>query len=356
MWETTAAWIEARAKEERHGRPALTEELSRRTDAVPASVAAVARSWRPFERQTDDVVCAELTLGSLPPRVALGGRAMLPIASCWGQRADGGPLLALCGAWRHQLAAEESRKHGFLEPRWSTRVLLIGPGILDVADPSATRPADRFVRMSCAVVDDAGHSADFHSLFESLRPGMTSEARIEDRVRAISRLIQRHAELARTADVRAESCATTVERVRRFVTARVTEAFELDDLAALTRVSKFHLLRLFEREMGMTPRTFQAQMRLACALAMIAVGVPVSRTTFDTGFADQSHLTRRFKETLGLTPGALQRLLFNTSSGTMPSISSERAATTADTARSREGGRAAADGTSTHQSREDRVA
>jgi AraC-like DNA-binding protein len=73
-------------------------------------------------------------------------------------------------------------------------------------------------------------------------------------------------------------------------------------------VSKYHLLRTFEREHGMTPHTYQVQLRLALAVALLAAGAPVSRAAYDAGFTDQSHLTRRFKEYVGLTPGAFARL------------------------------------------------
>jgi AraC-like DNA-binding protein len=51
------------------------------------------------------------------------------------------------------------------------------------------------------------------------------------------------------------------------------------------------------------------QLRLARAWRLITEGCPLSRTTYDAGFADQSHLTRRFAAAFGLTPARYARQL-----------------------------------------------
>jgi AraC-like DNA-binding protein len=51
------------------------------------------------------------------------------------------------------------------------------------------------------------------------------------------------------------------------------------------------------------------QLRLARAWHLIVEGRPLSRTTYDAGFADQSHLTRRFAALFGVTPARFAKEL-----------------------------------------------
>jgi AraC-like DNA-binding protein len=74
-------------------------------------------------------------------------------------------------------------------------------------------------------------------------------------------------------------------------------------------LSKFYLLRAFRRAHGITPHAYQMQLRLAHAWRFIVEGRPLSRATYDAGFADQSHLTRRFSAMFGLTPARYARQL-----------------------------------------------
>ena len=75
---------------------------------------------------------------------------------------------------------------------------------------------------------------------------------------------------------------------------------ELQQVAAL---SPFHLARLFQQEVGMSPHAYLIQVRIAHAKRLLLRGLPVSRVASETGFFDLSHLTRHFKRLVGVAPG-----------------------------------------------------
>jgi AraC-like DNA-binding protein len=58
---------------------------------------------------------------------------------------------------------------------------------------------------------------------------------------------------------------------------------------------------------GLPPKSYHLQLRLARARQLLSEGRPATWTAYQCGFADQSHLSRRFKEFYDLTPGAFQR-------------------------------------------------
>jgi AraC-like DNA-binding protein len=89
----------------------------------------------------------------------------------------------------------------------------------------------------------------------------------------------------------------------------VAESVSLDELASVAGLSKFYLLRAFSRAHGFTPHAYQMHLRVARAWRLIVDGYPLTRATYDAGFADQSHLTRQFAATFGVTPARYARQL-----------------------------------------------
>jgi AraC-like DNA-binding protein len=78
----------------------------------------------------------------------------------------------------------------------------------------------------------------------------------------------------------------------------------LDELASLTGLSRFHLLRVFRDATGLPPHTYLNHMRLRRAKRMLFDGHGIAETAAATGFSDQSHLNRHFKTMWGVSPGA----------------------------------------------------
>lgn len=82
------------------------------------------------------------------------------------------------------------------------------------------------------------------------------------------------------------------------------EPVSLDDLARLTGLGRFQVVRGFVRATGLPPHAYLMQRRLQRARRLLLAGLPVAEVALACGFADQSHLTRLFKRGFGLPPGA----------------------------------------------------
>ena len=80
------------------------------------------------------------------------------------------------------------------------------------------------------------------------------------------------------------------------------QAVTLAELAALSGVSRFQLLRGFARTVGVTPHAYLLQQRVRLARRLLAAGRRPAEAATEAGFADQSHLTRAFRRQLGVTP------------------------------------------------------
>ena len=99
-----------------------------------------------------------------------------------------------------------------------------------------------------------------------------------------------------------------MELVREYLASRYTQSISVEELAAISGLSRFHLMRAFTREYGMPPHAYTNQLRLTEARRLIAAGHSLSEAAASAGFYDQSHLTRMFKRAYGVTPGVYAAL------------------------------------------------
>ena len=100
-----------------------------------------------------------------------------------------------------------------------------------------------------------------------------------------------------------------VNRVRRLIEDRCGENLSLADLSREAGLSPFHLIRVFQRHIGLTPHNYMTQQRIRRARALLAAGNPVADTALAVGFFDQSHLTHHFRRITGVTPGRYRKIL-----------------------------------------------
>lgn len=72
-------------------------------------------------------------------------------------------------------------------------------------------------------------------------------------------------------------------------------------------MSKYHFLRLFRQQFGMTPHQYVLNCSVNAARSALDQGSPLTEIALRFGFADLSHFNRRFKRIYGMTPFQYQR-------------------------------------------------
>lgn len=103
------------------------------------------------------------------------------------------------------------------------------------------------------------------------------------------------------------SCPKAVDRAIEFLQARACEDISLEDASRASGVGLFHLIRLFQKHLGLTPYSYLTQVRIAKSRQLLRLGEPVAQVALDVGFADQAHFTKRFKQFTGTTPALYAR-------------------------------------------------
>jgi len=142
----------------------------------------------------------------------------------------------------------------------------------------------------------AEHFAELFPCLTAAQPD--SLAREENLLRSLMCLLRRHG-MARPALNGPSPCVA--KAIRRLDSAP-DEHVSLAELAALSGVSRFQLLRGFAREIGITPHAYLVQRRVCLARRLLAAGQTPAQAALLAGFADQSHMTRAFVRQLGITP------------------------------------------------------
>ena len=93
-----------------------------------------------------------------------------------------------------------------------------------------------------------------------------------------------------------------LKRAKEFLESHVHETVTLDQLAAVSALSRFHLVRSFTKQFGLPPHAYLLQARVKKARALLRSGMPCAEIATTVGFADQSHFARHFKKIVGVMP------------------------------------------------------
>jgi AraC-like DNA-binding protein len=100
-------------------------------------------------------------------------------------------------------------------------------------------------------------------------------------------------------------CPKAVNRAVEFLQARACDHIGLEDASRASGVGGFHLIRLFQKHVGLTPYAYLTQVRIAKSRQLLKLGESVAQVALDVGFADQAHFHKAFQAAYGYDASAL---------------------------------------------------
>lgn len=110
-----------------------------------------------------------------------------------------------------------------------------------------------------------------------------------------------------TARVRTAVPDRDLRRIRDRLADIPVDPPSLAEMAAMTGLSRYQVLRRFEKSYGLPPHAWVLSRRAEYALRLIRDGEPLAGAAMASGFADQSHMTRAFVRHHGFPPGVWRR-------------------------------------------------
>jgi AraC family transcriptional regulator len=122
----------------------------------------------------------------------------------------------------------------------------------------------------------------------------------------VIRLVERVSEALSGSTPRSVSARGNERRISvvlRHIERHADEAVDLDSLASLASMSKYHFLRTFRRVTGVTPYKYLLDLRMRRAAVRLATSdAPVAAIALDAGFGDLSTFNNRFRRIFGIAP------------------------------------------------------
>ena len=254
------------------------------------------RFWQPAPEVATELVCAYLEAGEGPPHLheewqfgVLETPSKLSLGAFRRYSAQADDVTIVHPYDVHSEGAELGAP-----PRW--RMLYVAPSIV------SRLYGGEAPRFRGPVVTDPEAAAELRELLRFSEDGTIKGAEFLSRVAHwLEQFLACHAEY-----IAAPKRMPAVERARVYLQNRPTQSVTLPEVGAAAGVTISHLVRSFSRAVGLPPRSYHGQVRLARARRLLAEGKSATWVAYECGFADQSHLSRRFKECHGVTPGAFQ--------------------------------------------------
>ncbi|EIK98275.1 AraC family transcriptional regulator [Pseudomonas sp. M47T1] len=96
----------------------------------------------------------------------------------------------------------------------------------------------------------------------------------------------------------------SVQRCMAYLRDCLGEKIDLQALAAVAGLSKYHFVRCFKKQTGLGPLQYQMQLRLLEARKRLRRQQHSLEIVSELGFYDQSHFINAFRKVMGVTPHA----------------------------------------------------
>ena len=99
-----------------------------------------------------------------------------------------------------------------------------------------------------------------------------------------------------------EPTSERILKIQRYIDAHLEEDISIDLLAEQFYISKYHMMRQFRSETGMSIHSYLLERRLFLARERINQGVQATDSCFRSGFRSYSSFTRAYAKYFGTTP------------------------------------------------------
>lgn len=98
-----------------------------------------------------------------------------------------------------------------------------------------------------------------------------------------------------------------VEKIKDYLEVHYKKNLSLDDLATIFALSKYQIIRAFEKEYQQTPINYLNNYRMIQSLRYLKEEMTVKEIAEAVGFADYNYFSRVFKKVMGQTPSSYRK-------------------------------------------------
>ena len=109
--------------------------------------------------------------------------------------------------------------------------------------------------------------------------------------------------MARDDRIGGDTGHAAIDGVIRFIHANLAAPLDIENLAAVSGVSRSHFSRLFARTTGLPPAEFVSQQRMECAARLLANSqLSIKAISTRCGYSDPNHFSNVFRRFFQISP------------------------------------------------------
>jgi len=98
-----------------------------------------------------------------------------------------------------------------------------------------------------------------------------------------------------------------LKKAKNFIKENYYENITLEDIVAACHVSEYHLVRQFQRYVGLTPFEYLRNYRVERARELLQKQESITQSALSVGFYDHSHFLKNFKKLTGMRPSEYRK-------------------------------------------------
>ncbi|WP_455925534.1 helix-turn-helix domain-containing protein [Pseudomonas putida] len=192
------------------------------------------------------------------------------------------------------------------EDGWMYRMLYLDPEWVNRTVFQGRVAGDHVHLFENALTSDPALAQVFlqhHRFIEQAPPGLQRESTL---LELVGQVFERS---GATTPRALPSEQQAVSRIRKKLEEEFDQDIALQTLAQLVDLDPLYLIRVFKKHVGVSPHSYQIQIRVGRVQQLLRAGVSLAEAAFTCGFFDQSHMTRAFKKVVGITPGRFRTTL-----------------------------------------------
>ncbi|NPA50393.1 MAG: AraC family transcriptional regulator, partial [Epsilonproteobacteria bacterium] len=93
-----------------------------------------------------------------------------------------------------------------------------------------------------------------------------------------------------------------ITKAIEFIHEHFLEDITINDIAKAASFNKYHTIKLFKKQLSLTPHQYILRLRIEEAIRLIKKSTPLTEVAYHCNFSDQSHFIKEFKKIYGVSP------------------------------------------------------
>ena len=194
---------------------------------------------------------------------------------------------------------------GFTSSGWSYKMFYVNPKLMAQLSSTISGKINDIPFFKDGVIYDEDLSNKLNKLNDILFDKSTFLIEKEQLfIEVVSSFIKKHAD----SFIPIEKLICSKEFIKKsleYINDNLQYEITVSKLSELVNLSTYYYIRVFKKEIGLTPKDYVIQQRIKKAKNLILKNYPLSHVALLSGFYDQSHMLKYFKHYTGITPSLI---------------------------------------------------